>query len=79
LYGGADPWIPVGQSIKQTESLSKQQQNIRSVVIAHANHEMMFQASETMAFDAKSASENAPQAPAYFMLMASWLARQVGN
>jgi pimeloyl-ACP methyl ester carboxylesterase len=79
IYGGADPWVPVEQSMKQLESLSKQQKNIRCAVINNASHEMMLLARETMAFDAKTMSENAPQAPGYFMLMASWLSRQVGN
>jgi dipeptidyl aminopeptidase/acylaminoacyl peptidase len=79
IYGGSDPWIPVGQSLKQLENISKQQHNIRYAVIADASHEMMFRARETMAFDAKTLSEDAPQASAYFMLMASWLGRQLRN
>ncbi len=79
IYGGADPWVPVAQSMTQLEKISKQQYNIRCAVIAEANHEMMFQARETMEFGAKAVSEYAPQAPAYFMALASWLSRQVGN
>src|SRR6266852_8643648 len=73
IYGGADPWVPVAQSITQFEKISKQQHNIRHAVIAEASHEMMFQARETMEFGAKAVSEYAPQAPAYFMALASWL------
>jgi uncharacterized protein len=77
IYGGEDPWVPVAQSIKQLDILSKQHENIRYAVVADASHEMMLLARETMAFDAKTMNENAPQAPGYFMLMASWLDRRV--
>src|SRR6266852_2074985 len=79
IYGGADPWVPVEQSVKQLENISKQQPNIRYAVIADANHEMMFQANEKMEFGPKALSETAPHAPAYFMLLGSWLGRRVGN
>jgi len=79
IYGGADPWVPVAESVKQLDGLSKQQKNIRFAVLGDANHEMMFQAKETMAFDAKATAENAPQAAAYFMLVSSWLTQHLGS
>ena len=79
IYGGADPWIPVVQTIEQLEAITKRQYNIRYAVIAGASHEMMFPEHETMAFDAKTLNESAPQAPSYFMLLASWLRQQVGK
>ncbi len=79
IYGGADPWIPVAQSVEQLQALAKQQSNIRYAAIAGASHEMMFREDETMAFNATTFRENAPQAPSYFMLMASWLRQQVGE
>jgi dipeptidyl aminopeptidase/acylaminoacyl peptidase len=79
IYGGADPWIPVAQTVEQLQALAKQRSNIRYAVIAGASHEMMFREHETMAFDAKTFRENAPQAPSYFMLMASWLRQQIGE
>jgi len=38
---------------------------------------MMFVEHDTMAFDEKTMNESAPQAPEYFMVMASWLCRQI--
>jgi dipeptidyl aminopeptidase/acylaminoacyl peptidase len=76
IYGGSDPWIPVGQSVEQLRSLMKEQSNIQYFVVPKANHEMMYVRHETMAFDDKTMNENAPQAPEYFMLIASWLCRQ---
>jgi dipeptidyl aminopeptidase/acylaminoacyl peptidase len=73
IYGGSDPWIPVQQSVKQLRLLANQRPNIRHVVVPNANHEMMFVEHETMAFDEKT---TAPQAPEYFMVLASWLCQQ---
>jgi uncharacterized protein len=73
IYGGSDPWIPVQQSVKQLRLLANQRPNIRHIVVPNANHEMMFVEHETMAFDQKT---TAPQAPEYFMILASWLCQQ---
>jgi uncharacterized protein len=74
IYGGSDPWIPVEQSVKQLRLLANQQPNIRYVIVPNANHEMMFVEHDTMEFG--EGTMNAPQAPEYFMLMASWLYQQ---
>jgi pimeloyl-ACP methyl ester carboxylesterase len=76
IYGSSDPWVPVEQSVKQLRVLARQQSNIRYVVVPNANHEMMFVEHDTMEFDEKTMKTNAPQAPEYFMLMASWLCEQ---
>ena len=75
IYGGSDPWVPVEPSVKQLRVLANQQPNIRYVVVPKANHEMMFVEHDTMAFGEKTM--NAPEAPEYFMLMASWLCHQI--
>jgi len=75
LYGGADPWVPVAQSVERLKPLSGQRHNIESRIIAGANHEMMFPVTETMQQDAKTDLNDAPQAPAYFMVLGSWLSR----
>jgi dipeptidyl aminopeptidase/acylaminoacyl peptidase len=79
IYGGSDPWIPVEQSVKQLRVLVNQQPNIRYFVVPNANHEMMFVEHDTMAFDEKAMKKSAPEAPEYFMLMASWLCQQIRN
>lgn len=73
IYGSADPWIPVAQSVKRLQVIMKRQPNVRYAVIANANHEMMLPDNEMMAFDEKTLCESAPQASGYFMLLASWL------
>jgi hypothetical protein len=69
IFGGADPWIPVAQTVARLRRLEPTQTNLQDAVIANASHEMMFVRNERMAITATAA----PQAPAYFMLMASWL------
>jgi len=79
LYGDSDPWVPVAQSIQRLTALSDQLRNIEREVVANANHEMMFPVNETMQEDADTASKYAPQSPAYFILLGSWLSRHVLN
>jgi hypothetical protein len=38
---------------------------------------MMFVEHDTMAFGEKAIQQSAPQAPEYFMVMASWLCQQM--
>lgn len=76
IYGGSDPWVPVDESVQQLRLLMDQQHNIHYAVVANASHEMMLVEHETMAFDARTMNANAPQIPAYFMLLSSWLSRQ---
>jgi uncharacterized protein len=75
IYGGSDPWIPVGQSVQELRLLKNEQHNVSYAIVPNASHEMMFVVHETMAFDEKTMNESAPQAPEYFMVMASWLCR----
>lgn len=77
IYGGSDPWIPVEQSVQQLGLLMKQQHNIHYAVVSNASHEMMFVEHDTMAFDDKTMNQSAPQAPEYFMLIASWICQQI--
>ncbi|HEY2555349.1 MAG TPA: alpha/beta fold hydrolase [Candidatus Cybelea sp.] len=69
IYGGADPWIPVAPTLDALQLLAKTQRNIRYAVVAKASHEMMYVPNERMELSPAAG----PQAPAYFMLLASWL------
>jgi len=79
LYADSDPWVPVGESVSRLRSLSIKLPNIQYAVISNANHEMMFPGNETMQVDEKTTRKEAPQAPQYFMLLASWITRHVAN
>jgi len=77
LYGGSDPWVPVAKSMQRLKALSSLVHNIESGVIDNANHELMFPVNETMQVDANTTRNDAPQAPAYFILLGSWLSRHI--
>ena len=77
LYGGADPWVPVAESVDQLRILATERPEITYAIVPGASHEMMFRTQEKMEFDAKSLSEGYPQAPEYFVVLASWLSRVV--
>ncbi len=75
IFGGADPWIPVTASLQRMRPLAKSHANITYAVVAGASHEMMLVAHPSMDTDAKALAGYAPDAPAYLMLLASWLTR----
>jgi uncharacterized protein len=76
VYGSRDPWVPVRESITWLLRECGKNANIRWVVVPGANHEMNLTDLETMDFDPKTLQRSAPNAPAYFMELASWLATQ---
>jgi pimeloyl-ACP methyl ester carboxylesterase len=79
IFGGADPWIPVGATIDRLRPIAKAHPGIEYAVVADASHEMMFESHETMAATQAALQTNAPEAPAYFMLLASWLEGKLGG
>jgi len=79
IYGDSDPWVPVEKSVARLQSLSQRQPNIEYAVIANADHEMMTPGNETMQADAETTRNKAPQTPAYFMVLGSWLSRRVAK
>jgi uncharacterized protein len=79
LFADSDPWVPVGESVKRLQSFSRELPNIEYSVVSNANHEMMFPENEKMQVDQETTRNEVPQAPAYFMLLASWLTRHARN
>jgi len=79
LYADSDPWVPVGESVKRLQSLAMKFPNIEYELVSNANHEMMFPGTETMQADQEKTRKEAPQAPTYFMLLASWITRRVAH
>jgi pimeloyl-ACP methyl ester carboxylesterase len=75
IFGGTDPWIPVALSVERLRRLAAARGDMEIRVIAGANHEMELGTRETMAFDKTTMLTEAPNAPAYFTALASWLAR----
>ena len=79
LYADSDPWVPVGESVKRLQSLSRELPNIEYAVVSKANHEMMFPENDKMQVDQETTRNEVPQAPIYFMLLGSWLTRHAPN
>jgi pimeloyl-ACP methyl ester carboxylesterase len=79
LYADSDPWVPVAESVKRLQSVSVEMPNIEYAVVENANHEMMSPGNETMQVDQEATRKEAPQAPSYFMVLASWIARHLAN
>ncbi len=79
IYGGDDPWIPVAATIDRLRLLVRTNSAIEYAVIGRADHDMMFVQRETMSVDPAALQRDVPQAPAYFMLLASWLTRHVAQ
>jgi pimeloyl-ACP methyl ester carboxylesterase len=76
IFGSGDPWVPVGISMDRLRESRSRHPNVEAVVIAGADHEMMLSVPFKTQMDGKAAVTMAPEAPAYFAVMAAWLARQ---
>lgn len=79
VYGGEDPWIPVATTVERLRSLVKSKPNVEYAVVAGVDHDMRFVQKETMDVTPAALARDVPDAPAYFMLLASWLARHLGS
>jgi pimeloyl-ACP methyl ester carboxylesterase len=75
IFGGADPWIPVGDSIALLRNFAKNHANIQYAVIDGVGHTMKIHPHEAMEVSKAALAADVPQSPAYFMLLGSWLAR----
>jgi dienelactone hydrolase len=75
LYGQDDPWVPVRLSMDRLNGIAKQHPNVDVVVVAGADHTMMLGVAPKDQVDPKAFPKEAPDAPAYFALLAAWLTR----
>ncbi|HEY1929631.1 MAG TPA: alpha/beta fold hydrolase [Caulobacteraceae bacterium] len=76
VYGAKDPWVPVAVSLKVLRARAAQFPNVTTEVVAGADHDMMLSASPKEQVDPKTMDNLAPDDPAYFALLASWLTHQ---
>jgi uncharacterized protein len=79
VYGGSDPWIPVATTIGRLRPFAQTHANVDYAVVAGVDHDMRFVQHETMDVTPAALARDVPDAPAYFMLLASWLARIVAH
>jgi dipeptidyl aminopeptidase/acylaminoacyl peptidase len=73
VYGAKDPWIPVRASLDLLQQHALQLPNVETVVIADADHDMMLSISAEAQIDPARLTDYAPEAAAYFSMLASWL------
>jgi len=81
VLGAEDPWIPVALTVEHLRALAQSNPRVAYVVVPDANHLMMTppsRKSETMSdADPKAVLVEAPESPTYFMVLATWLQRQL--
>lgn len=75
LYGAEDPWVPAKRSAELLKAIAGSKANLTYAVIAGANHEMATKVAPKDELDPANATAFAPDAPAYFGMLASWLSR----
>jgi alpha-beta hydrolase superfamily lysophospholipase len=73
IYGAADPWVPAKLSEDALAQHAAEHPNVTTVVVANADHDMMLSASPAQQVDPANLSGQAPEAPEYFAVLASWL------
>lgn len=75
LFGADDPWVPVRISAALLSKIAKPKANLSYAVIAGANHEMATAVPPEEELDPSNATAFAPDAPAYFGILAKWLSQ----
>lgn len=75
IYGGADPWVPVEESVQSLQPLMQKRDDIEVHVIAGVDHIMAINPHETMSFDKAALLSAHPESPAYFFILGNWLSR----
>jgi dipeptidyl aminopeptidase/acylaminoacyl peptidase len=73
IYGAKDPWIPVRASLDLLQQHALQLPNVETAVIPGADHNMMLSISVEAQIAPAHLTDYAPEAAAYFSLLASWL------
>ena len=77
LFGQGDPWVPVAASLAALQSRAADFPQATVRVIDGADHGMMLDVPAEQQVDARFATSVAPDAPAYFALLGSWITAQI--
>jgi pimeloyl-ACP methyl ester carboxylesterase len=79
VLGDSDPWIPVSRTVALLATASAKNVRLSYVVVPNANHLMMTPPAREQMTDASPAAlaVEQPEVPAYFMILAAWLERNV--
>ena len=76
IYGAGDPWVPAKTSVEALRASASQHPNITVAVVAGADHAMNVSTPLAAQVDPAKLSDEAPDSPEYFSLIASWLTAQ---
>jgi pimeloyl-ACP methyl ester carboxylesterase len=76
IYGASDPWVPAKASVEALRASASQRANITVAVVAGADHAMNISTPLEAQVDPGKLSDEAPNSPEYFALIASWLTAQ---
>jgi pimeloyl-ACP methyl ester carboxylesterase len=73
LFGQADPWVPVAPSLAALRERASEFGQMTVLVIDGADHAMMLGVPPKQQMDTHFAVQAAPNAPAYFAVLGSWV------
>ncbi len=76
IYGASDPWVPAKTSVEALRTSASQHPNITVAVVAGADHAMNLSTPLAAQVDPAQLSDEAPDSPEYFTVIASWLTAQ---
>jgi uncharacterized protein len=76
IYGASDPWVPAKASVEALRAGAAQRSGITVAVVAGADHAMNVSTPPEAQVDRDKLSDEAPDSPEYFALIASWLTAQ---
>ena len=76
MYGTEDAWVPAELSVASLRASAARHPSITVQMVNGADHEMMLSVPPAAQIDPAMLALHAPDAPAYFGLLASWLTRQ---
>jgi dipeptidyl aminopeptidase/acylaminoacyl peptidase len=75
LYGQDDPWVPVAPSLDALRRTASRHPNVTVMLVERADHMMQVDVDPKIQMDMNHAPNEAPDSPAYFAALTSWLTR----
>lgn len=74
LYGADDAVVPVARSVERLDAIASRMPNLRTHVVAGADHAMQMSADLKTSLDPEHDGSERPDSPEYFAVLAGWLA-----
>ena len=79
IFGAADPVVPVEISVERLKGVAAAHPEMRVVIIGGADHAMMTSLDPKTQMDPARVTEDAPESPEYFGVLAAWLTERAGR